>query len=148
LGRHRGVGHEHGKPPAGVWQPLVELLGDDPDAAGGGGRDVVEVSLVRAGVDDMALHVPGAVERGGSQARRGTAAEPDPERYLAADASFHAETRKRVVMRGEILGAFAFEVPRRMFRKLGLDLEPEVDGHGHAVEAGADVGAGAGHEYA
>src|SRR6266702_3662776 len=32
-----------------------------------------------------------------------------------------------------------------MLRHLRLDLEPQVDGHGHAVEAGADVGDGAGY---
>jgi len=32
-----------------------------------------------------------------------------------------------------------------VFRHLCLDLEPEIDGHGHAVESGADVGDGAGY---
>src|SRR5216684_3040488 len=35
-----------------------------------------------------------------------------------------------------------------MVGNVGLDLEPQVDGHGHAVEAGADVGDGAGHANA
>src|SRR5712692_3196937 len=35
-----------------------------------------------------------------------------------------------------------------MVGNLRLDLEPEVDGHGHAVEAGSDVGDGAGYANA
>src|SRR2546427_10352160 len=40
----------------------------------------------------------------------------------------------------QVFRALTFVVPRRLVCGLGDDLQPEVDGHGHAVETGADVG--------
>src|SRR2546422_4508854 len=47
-------------------------------------------------------------------------------------------------MRDEIFRALALVVPGRGVGRHGLDLQPEVDRHGQAVEAGADVGDGRG----
>src|SRR5207249_7418358 len=93
-----------------------------------------------AGVDDVALHVPRAHQRGGCQARGGAAAEPDAHRDLAPDASLHGQAGERVLVRVEVVGALALIVPGGPLRLVGLDLQPQVDGHGHAVEAGTDVG--------
>src|SRR5256885_9972918 len=50
--------------------------------------------------------------------------------------------REGVFVRVQVIGALALVVPRRAVRLGGLDLEPHVDGHGHAVEARSDVGDG------
>ena len=103
--------HENRQPPTGVRQPLVELLGDDANTPCRRRRDVVEVTFVGTGVDDMALHVPRAVERGRREPRGRTAAEADSERDLALDPAPHAQPRERVFMRGEVFGTLALEVP-------------------------------------
>src|SRR5438876_1126582 len=68
---------------------------------------------VRAGVDDVALHVPWAAERGSGKPRRRAAAQADAHRYLAPDAALHVQARERVLVRVEVVRAFALVVPRR-----------------------------------
>src|SRR5229473_5872202 len=139
------MGDENSQPPTWIGQTFVELFGDDTDPPRRRSGHVVEVSLVGAGIDDVALHVPRAVEGGSRKPGRGAAAQSDPERYLAADAALHVQAGERILVSGQVLGTLAFEVPRGVIRHLGFDLQPEVDGHGHAVESWADVGDGAGH---
>src|SRR5216117_4332199 len=76
------------------------------------------------------------------------AAEPHAHRYLAPDASSHVQAGERVLVRVEVIGALALVVPGGPLRLVGLDLEPEVDRHRHAVEARTDVGDGGGDLYA
>src|SRR5579859_52268 len=140
VGGQRRVRHEQRQAPAGVRQALVEVFGDDADAARRARGDVVEVALVRARVDDVALDVPRLGQRRRSQSRGRAAAEADAHRDLAFDQALELHLGERVGMRRQVLRALAFVVPRGLICGLGDDLHPEVDRHRHAVETWADVG--------
>src|SRR5207247_9835443 len=124
----------------GVVRRLAERRGDEADAAGRGAGDVVEVTLGRARVDDMALDVPWLGQRRRRKARGCAAAETDAQGDLAFDETLELHLRERVRMRGQVLRALTLVVPRRLLAGLGDDLHPEVDRHRHTVAAWADVG--------
>ena len=130
VGKHRPrlvggqwrVRNEQRQAPAGVRKPLVEMLGDDADAARRARGDVVEVTLVRARVDDMALDVPWLGQRRRRKARGCAAAETDAQGDLAFDETLELHLRERVRMRGQVLRALTLVVPRRLLGGLGDDL--------------------------